>query len=350
MARFVEAGGKVVWSGPPPRVDLSGQSVLAQWQKLFGVKALGFSLEGHEAGGWQVQFAGALSQVPPQHILTDFLVDYIYPVEPDAGTDTVAKVGQHVLGVHRAAAKPGSTTFLGFRPRDDQAASLGAEARTWFEILLALGAYPASGTDQSPNDNPDAVSRTSPYVACRFPNGAVSVAAHYRTHVESWPGGFHRDAKQDQEILVENPLPSAAIELRNLRVNGHRVTYDGELAVAFRLDAAGSLAAFAGYKCGKIAVDGREFAFASAPMALAAWAPVLPQRRVPGGATMEIWVQGEADMTVPLPAGATRGDLYFQGARLGSFGEKVACECAGGALRFKALNARGQRHLYLVVT
>ena len=63
---------------------------------------------------------------------------------------------------------------------------------------------------------------------------------------------------------------------------------------------------------------------------------------------MEIWVQGEADMSMPLPAGVTGGDLHFQGARLGSFGEKVACECAGGVLRFKALNAWGQRRLFFV--
>ena len=324
LAQFVASGGKLIWSGPPPRVDLSGQPVLAQWQKLFGVSALRFELEGHEADGWQVQFSGALSKVPPQNILTDFLVDCIYPVEPEAGAEMVARVGQDIVGVHRTVAQTGSATFLGFRPRDDQAASLGAEVRTWFEILLALGAYPASRPDQSPNDNPDVVSRTTPYVACRFPNGTTSVAAHYRTHVESWPGGFHRDAKQDQEILAKNPLPSPALELRDLRVNGHRVTYDGDLAMAFRLDGAGSLAAFAGYKCRQIAIDGREFAFASAPMALAAWAPVLPQRRVPGGATMEIWVQGEADMSLPLPAGVARGELYFQGARLGSIGDKVA--------------------------
>ena len=40
LARFIESGGKVIWSGPPPRVDLSGQTVLAQWQKLFGVGGL----------------------------------------------------------------------------------------------------------------------------------------------------------------------------------------------------------------------------------------------------------------------------------------------------------------------
>ena len=211
------------------------------------------------------------------------------------------------LGVHRTVGQKGSATFLGFRPRDDQAASLGTEARTWFEILLALGAYPPSAPGLSPNDNPDAVSRMTPYMACRFPNGATSLAVHYRTHAESWPGGFHRDAKQDEEILAKNPLPSPALAPRDLRVNGHRLTYDGELAMAFRLDTTGALTAFAGYKCRQIAVDGREFVFASVPMPLAAWAPVLPERRVPGGAIMELWVQGEAELSVPLPAGITDG-------------------------------------------
>jgi hypothetical protein len=348
MGRFAESGGKLIWSGPPPRVDLAGKLVLAQWQKLFGVSALRFRLEGREAGGWQVQFSGALSQTPSQTILTDFLVDHIYPVEPDPAAELVARVGQDVVGVHRTVGQVGSATFLGFRPRDDQAASLGAESRTWFETLFALGAYPPSKPGQSPNDNPDVISRTTPYVACRFPNGTTAMAAHYRTHVESWPGGFHRDAKQDESILAKNPLPSSALELRDLPINGHRVTFDGELAVAFRPDGAGSLAAFAGYKCRQIVVDAREFTFASAPMALAAWAPVVPQRRVPGGAVMEIWIQGEAEMSLPLPAGVTRGELHFEGARVGSIGDQVASECVGGRLRFKAQNAWGQRHLFFV--
>jgi hypothetical protein len=347
LEEFVNAGGKVIWSGPPPWVDLADKPVLTQWQKLFGVKALQFNVEGHDAGGWQVQFSGSLAKVPAQTILTDFLVDRIYPVEPDAGVETVAKVGAEVVGLHRRAAKTGSATFLGFRPRDDQSASLGVEARTWFEVLLALGAYPASSPGAVTNDNPDVISRTTSCVACRFPNGTVSVAAHYRSHVESWGGGFHRDAKQDQEALARNPLPSAALDLRDLRAGGHRLSYEGELAVAFRLEG-NALAAFAGYKSRAIVVDGREFAFASQPMALAAWAPVLPQRRVPGGAMMELWVQGEADMSLPLPPGVAGGTLCLQGAKLGSFGEKVACECAGGLLRFKALSTWGQRRLFFV--
>jgi hypothetical protein len=108
------------------------------------------------------------------------------------------------------------------------------------------------------------------------------------------------------------------------------------------------LVAFAGHNCQKIALDGREVIFASKPVSLAAWAPVLPERRVPGGALIEVWVHGEADMSLPLPAGVKNGELYFQGPRIDAFGERVACECSGGVLRFKARDDWPQKHLFLV--
>jgi hypothetical protein len=348
LEKFAGNGGKLIWSGPPPRFDLSAQPVLGRWQKLLGVKALQFGAEGQFADGWSVQFSGALDKVPAQAILTEFLVDLIYPIEPDAGAEVVARVGQKIVGIHRPTPGSGSATFLGFRPRDDQAASLGAEVRTWFEILLALDAYPGSEPKPARNDNPSVVSRTTPYLACGFPNGATSVGAHYRTHEESWGGGFHRDAKQDEETLKRNPLPPATLALRDFRVNGHRVTFDGELTMTFRLDGAGSLVGFAGYNCQKVVIDGRGFVFASRPIYQVAWAPVLPQRRVPGGAVMEVWAHGEAAMSLPLPARVKGGELYFAGGRPGSFGAKVTCECSDGVLRFSALDAWPQKHLFFV--
>jgi len=118
--------------------------------------------------------------------------------------------------------------------------------------------------------------------------------------------------------------------------------------MAFRLDGAGTLVAFAGYNCQKIATDGREFVFASRPVSLVAWAPVLPQRQVPGGAVLEVWVHGEAAMSLPLRASVKGGELYFEGGRLGSFGAKIACDCSGGVLRFDALSTWAQKHLYFV--
>jgi hypothetical protein len=329
-------------------VDFAGHSILKRWQSLFGIEALHFGLEGQFAGGWEVRFSGGLQAVPAQGILTDYLVDLIYPVEPGPGATAVAYVGRRSVGTQRVLPAGGIAAFLGFRPRDDQSASLGREVRSWFEILLALGAYPKNGKAVSLNDNPDVISRTTPYVACRFPNGATTVAAHYRAIEETWPGGFHRDAKQDAEILAKNPLPSAKLELRDFCVNGHCVTFDGSLCLAFRLDERGSLAAFAGHNCRGITVDGREFGFAREPVALAAWAPVVPQRRVPGGAIMELWIHGQTEIQVPLPAGVTRADVYFQGARPGSFGEKITSECSGGILRFSPMNNWPQKHLFLV--
>jgi hypothetical protein len=171
---------------------------------------------------------------------------------------------------------------------------------------------------------------------------------HYRTHEESWPGGFHRDAKQDAEILARNPLPPDKLELRDFAVNGHRLSYDGALTVAFRLDDRGVLVAFAGHNSRRIEVDGRDHTFASQPMPLVAWAPVLPARRVPGGAVLELWVHGVAEVFVPFAAGVSKGRLFFRGARPGSLGEAVECVCENGLLRFKAQAAWGQRHLLFV--
>ena len=63
---------------------------------------------------------------------------------------------------------------------------------------------------------------------------------------------------------------------------------------------------------------------------------------------MEVWIDGEADMTLPLPLGLKAGELYFQGARIDSFGEKIACECSGGVLQFKARKDWSQKHLFFV--
>src|SRR5262249_2938271 len=152
------------------------------------------------------------------------LVDCIYPVEPDSdsGIEIAARVGSDIVCVHRPVGKAGSITFLGFRPRDDQSASLGYESRSWFDVLRSLGAYPNSRSDSTAHDNPSIVSRESPYLATRFPNGAIAVAAHYRSHPETWGGGIHRDPAEDEKLLKQNPLPSDRLELQDFRVAGHK--------------------------------------------------------------------------------------------------------------------------------
>lgn len=348
LGQFVQRGGRLIWSGPPPYVDMSGQPVLDQWQQLCGVKSLEFDREGIMAAGCMIEFAGPLANAPAQTILTDFLVDHTYPVQPAAGVHPVAQMGGDIVGVHRAIPNAGSVTFLGFRPRDDQSASLGYETRTWFEILKAFGAYPKSRPNLAFEDNPSVVSRETPYLATRFPNGTIAVAAHYRTHNENWSGGIHRDAQQDQATLAKGPLPSDQLELRDFRVAGHALDFTGRQIVAFRLDEQQRLIAFGGYDCSSIRIDDREYAFADRTMSHVAWAPLPLNRRVAGGAIMELWVQGEGKLKIPLPENIRNARVFLQGASLGSAGTEIAVSATNGILELQSQNAWGHAHLYVV--
>ena len=345
LEAYVESGGRLVWSGPPPRWDLGGQPVLDRWRTLCGIGRPTGGHEGLGVPGQAIRFEGSLAQVPPQLVLTDFLVDRIWPVpgEVPAGTEIVARCAGRVVGTRRRTARGGSVAFLGFRPRDDQAASLGEEARTWFDVLRALGGY---ATD----DDPSVVSRSSPYLATRFPNGTISVCAHYRHHVESWPGGFHRDEGQDRDVLKANPLPSGGLELLDFRLAGHRIDYQGEMIVMFRLDAAGRLEAFAGHGARRIRLNGREHEFADRPLAFVAWAPLAADRKVPGGAAFEIWVQGEARLRIPVAADMPAPRLHAEGRLLGSIAPTPipGVTWREGWLEFDAGPGKAQGHLYLI--
>ncbi|HGJ63806.1 TPA: hypothetical protein ENS27_00290, partial [bacterium] len=198
MKELAETGGKVIWSGPPPIIDRNGNMVLEKWQNLFGVSyMLMASGWGLAVPGYEVKFCGILKDVTPQIILTDFIVDHIYPVTPQGDSEIVARCGKYTVGTYRKSANGGSLLYLGYRPRDDQSASLGYETRNWFEVLNAIGSYPPTGTF-SQNDNPTWISRHTNYLATSFPNGSIAVCPHYRTHPENWQGGFYRDAADDQ--------------------------------------------------------------------------------------------------------------------------------------------------------
>jgi hypothetical protein len=193
----------------------------------------------------------------------------------------------------------GQALYLGFRPRDDQAASTGVEARAWFEILHRLGAYPASGVFEQ-DDNPAVISRTSPFLACAFPNGAVALAPHFRTHEENWPGGFFRKPEEDAAALQENPLPADRLELVDFQVAGQSVTYTGRHAVAWRRGENGELPAFAGTECTGIRLDGQVYTWSEAPVDIA-WHPLRPDQHMPGiEALYRVWVNGEGRVCVPL--------------------------------------------------
>ena len=117
---------------------------------------------------WKISFHESFVNLPEQVILTDFLVDRIYPVTLNSSdVEIISKVEDKIVGTKLKKGK-GYTYYFGFRPRDDQSASLGYEARTLFEILNTVNAYPSSGKFDI-NDNPTYVSRTSDFFAAQFP-------------------------------------------------------------------------------------------------------------------------------------------------------------------------------------
>jgi hypothetical protein len=343
MREFVVQGGRLVWSGPPPVVTQEGAPALAAWQSIFGVEYAPDVDEGLMAPGKMVRFEGRLKSVAPQTILTDMLVDRIYPVAPRAGTEVAARVKDWVVATRR-----GTATYLGYRPRDDQSRSLGYDARNWFEVLDALGAYPATGRHAGVNDNPDRISRTGPYMAARFPNGAIAIAPHLREHEEGWRGGFARDEKIDLEYLKRNPPPSEALRLKDFKVQGRSVTYAGEHAVAFRAGETGELEAFAGHKSKQITVDGRATVFADRAFDVVAWAPVAEARRVPGGAVMQILARGTGTLRIPARGLAPSATVFAEGATVGSRGQRVPARIESGALVVEITGEVSGRWLYVV--
>ena len=342
MREFSEGGGRVIWSGPPPVLTREGRPCLGEWQAIFGVEYAPGQNEGLSSPGRRVIFEGTLKDVTEQTVLTDFLVDRIYPVEPWVGTVAAASVKGRTVGTHRTVKGGGSATFLGFRPRDDQAASLGYETRTWYEVLDALGAYPGA-------DNTERISRTTEYLACRFPNGATAIARHFRGVEEDWPGGFARDEKWDKEWLAKNPLPVDETSLKDFRVNGHVVSYEGMGPVAFRVDEEKNLIAFCGGgDSTRITVDGKEFVYADQPTPQISWAPVPEERRVPGGAAAIIMVYGFGTWHIPTAGLPSEVELVAHGSRPGSRGEVIPSRREGDRITFSTDPTTSGRWIYAV--
>lgn len=349
MKRFVDSGGRLIWSGPPPVLTREGRDALEPWQALFGVAYTPGQNEGLNVPGRQVVFDGLLAGLEPQAILTGFLVDRIYPVTPDQDTAAVARVRNHVVGAHRAVGdNGGTTTFLGFRPRDDQSASLGYEMRTWFEVLAALGAYPPTGAFPGHNDNTEYLSRSTEYLACRFPNGSTAIARHLRHYEEGWEGGFARNRERDQEWLSKHPLPPDDLTLRDFRVNAHTVSYDGAQAVAFRVNRDGVLTAFAGSQAKEITIDGRTTVFADRPIGHLAWASIPMARRVPGGAAMEAVFYSPGTVTIPAPNVPGDFEVVAQGAAPGSRGALIPARREGESIVIDVTAEVAGRWLYIV--
>jgi hypothetical protein len=304
--------------------------------------------EGRLVPGREVVFEGALSAVTPQIVLTHFLVDRAYPVSPREGTIPVARMKGEVIGTLWGVEGGGTATFLGYRPRDDQSASLGYETRNWFEVLDTLGAYPASGQFDSTNDNTEHLSRTTDYLCCRFPNGALGIARHFFDYEEGWSGGFARKAEEDQAYMAAHPLPNDEIRLEEFRIQGHTVSFTGNGSLTFRLDDTNCVIGFAGKNCHRIVIDGATTTFTDNPVPLAGWGPVSEDRRVPGGAILQAQIHGMGEFRIPFPDGPEAVDVVTQGPTPGSRGNPVAAEVREGILILQIDAASSGRWLFAI--
>ena len=272
IEKFLNAGGKVLWMSAPPMLDKGGNNCSVQWQRIFGAKSNYNSANGKAASGKIVKFTGLMKGVEPQTILTDFVVDRIFPVVNE-NSEVAATCNGEVIGTVRDFPNNGRACFMGCRLRDDQSRSLGYESRNMFEVLNYLGAYPASGTFKNRNDNPSFLSRTGDYFVSSFPNGTTMVVNHYRTHVENWDGNFSRNPEYDDEILKNNPLPNDTIKLYNAAINGHIVSYTGRLSMGFNVKNK-RLCSFYGQQCNEITVDGTKYIFSAGKLNDITFGPV----------------------------------------------------------------------------
>jgi len=347
MRELADQGGRIVWSGPPPVVAWDGRPLLADWSSAFGVTYDAGPWMGRPLPGRIVEFEGDLSGVTSQTILTDLLVDRVYPVRQAEGSEVVARVQGRIVGTERTTAAGGSLTFLGFRPRDDQSRSLGYDERTLSEVLYALGAYPPTGAFPDTNDNTEVLSRTGEYLTCRFPNGAVSVAPHLRLYEETWPGGFGRRPEDDKRLIEENPPPSPVIDLKGFHVNGHTVDYWGHGVVTFRIDAGGNLIAFAGHQAESITVDGHTWGMGDTRWNTAFWARVPEERRVPGGAVAMGRFDGSGEARIPAVGLPESVQVYAEGPKPGSRGDLVPSRRDGDALVITIGPGASGRWLYI---
>ncbi len=337
MDTFTKKGGKVIWFGPPPLINNAGENCTTQWQNLFGVNYKFDPYMGEIAVGKKINFKGLFSKIPEQTILTDFLVDHIYPVLPNKETNILALSGDKILGTSLKNGQ-GVAYYFGFRPRDDQSESLGYETRTLFEILNCANTYSPTGKFPDVNDNPNYISRTSDYLATKFPNGSTVLVKHYRTHAETWEGGFSRNKEADDKALALNPLPSDSISLVNMKVNGHQISYTGRLTLAFRTDVSNKLIAFEGYNCKEIKIDGNIYAFADHPLSYLAFAPESNSVN-----RYSLVVNGSGKLTLPIAA--------FKGKKItvSANEEKVPVKLVNGSFELEILPAASGKKLTLIV-
>jgi hypothetical protein len=172
------------------------------------------------------------------------------------------------------------------------------------------------------------------------------LAPHLTKLDETWHGGGLRPKSKPADF-EGNPLPPDFIRVRNFRVNGHTVTYEGKGAMAFRVQD-GALTAFAGGNSREITVDGRRTVFADQPLEQIGWAPVAESRRVPNGAVLQVMARGSGGIHIPGPAISGPVSLVAEGKSPGSRGVDIPARFEHGVLHFTLEPDWNGRWIYAV--
>jgi hypothetical protein len=330
MASLAKKGGIVLWTAMPQLASSGKDPVHESWKALFGMAGAASAGRVRAMQGERVRFTGLLGGVPPMAIPTAFLPDRVYPVRPGEKGQAIAEAGGETLGCIREFEGGGKAAYLGFRPRDDQSRSTGEDVHTLFDVLSALGAYgPDSG---------EALSRDpeSPWLVTRFPNGAVTVANHYRTFEEKWTGSFFRDEEADREFLAGRTLPEIELRLDRKAIFGREISYAGTDILCYRPGPDGTIEGFAGNGTTGMTMDGREFRFTDRPCSIV-WA-LVPEALSGRSFRFLLMARIDGEASVSLPVSVDPG-LRIEAGLCGrdpfETREPVEFVHAAGSLRFR---------------
>jgi len=325
LENFAYAGGTVLWCSAFPVTENGAAN--AKWERLFGVKQTKTILAGETAKS--VSFTGPFAGLPDMPVLTDFIVDKVYPVKCTDSEPAAFIKRKKTVGTLKYTGQ-GKACYMGCRLRDDQSKSTGEDISALFDVLYRLGAY-KSETDT------DYLARKSGTYFSKFGNGARAASAHTRDIAENWDGGFFRDKDRDAEAMQGRALPSMALIFDNKKVENDTVTYTGENVLFWRLyDAAGALEAFTGYKTSGIEINGVVYKFCDREIDLS-FAP-LHNERFPDGCGGGLWLYTTAgEITIPNTTMPASGAVcYLNVSGDGKALEKTGAQytAAGGNVTF----------------
>lgn len=257
---FLNNGGRVVWTSVYPLDTDSNDRQQKRWMELFGIASCYPAYRQKTAKNKKVSFINILSSIKDMQILTDMLPDMVYPVTGVAkGCKVLAMLDDEIVGTLKEYPNDGAALYLGFRPRDDQSQSTGEDVDTLFSILNAIGGYSEVSCERMSRET------GSPYVFNSFRNGTVSMANHVRLFCEEWDGKFFRNEEEDRTALEGKKLPETAIILKDFKLCGHSVTYNGKEVLSYRVNQKGELIGFAGNDTTGINIDGKEYRFTEKP-------------------------------------------------------------------------------------